>query len=95
MDNLTFDSIRADIKESVERYIPNLQINSISITPYTEDDSSVVNDLYFEEETQTYDMYDIYRTAGDGVEDYTAKIKIDYSIKNTTFESRDLIIINI
>jgi hypothetical protein len=95
MDNLTFDSVRADIKESVEKYIPNLQINSISITPYTKDDSSVVNNLYFEEETQTYEMFDIYRTAGEGVEDYTAKVKIDYSIKNTTFESRDLIIINI
>ena len=95
MDNLTFDSIRADIKESVEKYIPNLQINSISITPYTDDDSSVVGDLYFEEDTQTYEMFDIYRTAGEGVEDYTAKVKIDYSIKNTTFESRDLIIINI
>ena len=40
-------------------------------------------------------MFDIYRTAGEGVEEYTAKVKIDYSIKNTTFESRDLIIINI
>lgn len=95
MDSLTFDSIRADIKESVDRFIPNLQINSISITPYTKEESSAVNDLYFEEETETYEMYDIYRTAGEGVEEYTAKVKIDYSIKNTTFENRDLIIINI
>ena len=73
--DLTFDSIKADIQRAVDKYIPNLQINAISITPYTDDDSSVEGDLYFEEDTQTYEMFDIYRTAGEGVEDYTAKVK--------------------
>ena len=49
-----------------------------------------------EEDMDTeYEMFDIFRTAGEGVEDYTAKVKIDYSIKSNTFESRDFIIINI
>ena len=36
---------------------------------------------------QTYDMFDIFRTAGEGVEEYTAKVRIDYSIKDSTFDT--------
>jgi len=84
MDGQTFDAIKSDIKVAVDKYIPNLQINDISIKPYSEEDMDT-----------EYEMFDIFRTAGEGVEDYTAKVKIDYSIKSNTFESRDFIIINI
>ena len=51
--------------------------------------------LNTEDQNSEYEMFDIFRTAGEGVDEYTAKVKIDYSIKDTTFESRDFIIINI
>ena len=37
----------------------------------------------------------IYRIAGDGTEEHTAKIFIDYSIKDDVFGTRDFIIINL
>jgi len=95
MDGPTFDAIKSDIQTSVDKYIPNLQINDISISPYSEDDRNVSGTLNTEDENSEYEMFDIFRTAGEGVDEYTAKVKIDYSIKDTTFESRDFIIINI
>ena len=32
-DGLTFDAIQSDIRDSVQRYMPNLLLNQISITP--------------------------------------------------------------
>jgi phage baseplate assembly protein W len=95
MDGPTFDAIKADIQTSVDKYIPNLQINNVSITPYTDEDKVSVEELNTEDQSSEYEMFDIFRTAGEGVNEYTAKVKIDYSIKDTTFESRDFIIINI
>jgi len=95
MDGPTFDAIKSDIQDAVDKYIPNLQINDVSITPYTDEDKSPVGNLNLQDQEATYEMFDIFRTAGEGVEDYTAKVKIDYSIKENTFESRDFIIINI
>jgi phage baseplate assembly protein W len=95
MDGPTFDAIKSDIQTAVEKYIPNLILNDISIKPYSEDDKSPVGELNIEDQDSTYEMFDIFRTAGEGVDEYTAKVKIDYSIKNSTFESRDFIIINI
>ena len=34
LDGPTFDSIKADIRQAVEKYIPNLQINNITVEPY-------------------------------------------------------------
>jgi len=95
MDGPTFDAIKSDIKISVDKYIPNLQINDISITPYTNEDRSPVGNLNTQDQESTYEMFDIFRTAGEGVEEYTAKVRIDYSVKDNTFESKDFIIINI
>lgn len=95
MDGPTFDAIKSDIQIACDKYIPNLQINDISIKPYTEDDKSPVGELNIEDQESSYEMFDIFRTAGEGVEEYTAKVKIDYSIKDSTFDTRDFIIINI
>ena len=95
MDGPTFDAIKSDIQTAVEKYIPNLQLNDVSIEPYSEDDKSPVGELNIEDQEATYEMFDIFRTAGEGVEEYTAKVTIDYSIKDSIFESRDFIIINI
>ena len=96
MDGPTFDSIKDDIRTSVNKYIPNLQLNDISITPYVEDDDkSGIGNITYQDNGATYEMFDIYRSAGEGVDEYTAKIRIDYSVSDTTFETRDFIIINV
>jgi len=90
MDGTTFDLIKDDIKLSVSKYIPNLTINEITITPYVEDN-------YEEGEivTERLGVGGIYRVPGKGTEEYTAKLRIDYTINDGTFGSKDFVIINI
>jgi len=95
MDGPTFDAIKSDIQIACDTYIPNLQINDISIKPYTDEDKSPLGELNIEDQDSTYETFDIFRTAGENVEDYTAKVKIDYTIDDGAFGSRDFIIINI
>lgn len=92
-DGLTFSAIEADIRDSIQRYMPNLLVNKITIEPA---------DIANETDTQTNTtsvgdakMYDIYRLPGKGTSDYTAKIKIDYATNSQTFSESDFIIINI
>jgi hypothetical protein len=63
-------------------------INDIIIKPYTEYDS---------EGTLNVENLGsgVYRVAGRGTEEYTAKLRIDYTISDNAFQSRDFIIINI
>lgn len=95
MDGTTFDLIKEDIKNAVNTYIPNVLINSISIKPYTDEDRKSIGNINMSSEDQTYEIFDIYRLPGRGVEEYTAKLKIDYTVQSDSFESRDFIIINI
>ena len=37
----------------------------------------------------------VYKIPGKGTEEYTAKLRIDYSVDDKAFESKDFIIINI
>lgn len=91
-DGLTFSAIESDIRDSVEKYMPNLLLNRISITPA---------DLDEESDSQIYDNIAgpsdirIYRFPGKGTAEYTAKIRIDYSNNRSTFDQSDFIIINI
>lgn len=89
MDGPTFDAVKADIRDAVDKYIPNLQINNITVQPYTESDV-----LPGELNTELLGSH-IYRIPGLGTEEYTAKLRIDYSIVNGTFQSKDFVIINI
>ena len=91
-DGLTFDAIQADIRDSVERFMPNLIINEITITPA---------DIQDEVNTSTLDNIagpsdiSIYRFPGKGTSEYTAKLKIAYSTGNNAFAQSDFVIINI
>ena len=89
MDGPTFDSIKAEIREAVTKYIPKLQIDEIKIMPYLED-----NEAQGEINHENLDGR-IYRIPDRSAEEYTAKVKIEYTIADGTFESRDFIIINI
>lgn len=88
MDQTTYDRIQAEVDESVKRYLPNLRVNSVKVTPYLE-----------AEETEGELLTDVddrlYRTAGQGTEEYTVKLRIDYSNSIGQFSERDFIIINI
>lgn len=88
-DGLTFDAIESDIRDNVEKYIPNLILNSITIEPL---DPKEENPDAFVPQDQTAS---IYRYPGKGTAEYTAKVKIEYSVQDSAFASSDFVIINI
>lgn len=89
MDGLTFDAIESDIRDNVEKYIPNLIINSITIEPLDKSEEADEDDIISDQSSP------VYRYPGKGVAEYTAKVKIDFSVQSTTFASSDFVIINI
>lgn len=89
LDGPTFDAIKADVRQAVDKYIPNLQINDITIEPYLESEP-LPGEINYEELGNQ-----IFKIPGRGTEEYTAKLRIDYSIINGTFSSKDFVIINI
>jgi len=91
-DGLTFDAIESDIRDSIQKYMPNLLVNKITIEPA--DINSEVN------ATNSRDiagdqLWSIYRVPGKGTAEYTAKVKIDYATNASTFAQSDFIILNI
>ena len=87
MDGPTFSEIEAEIRSSVEEYIPNITITNISVTDASDG----------EEDKGTYIDGDerIYRVPGIGLKEHTAKVKIEYTITDDVFNASDFIIINI
>ena len=86
LDGPTFNDIESEIKESVETYIPNLQVTSVNIEAANmETDSLQINN----EQVNEFNF-----TATPEAE-YTAKVRINYSITNNVFNSTGFVIINI
>lgn len=88
LDGPTFSDIEAEIRDSVSEYLPGIIINNISITAASmgeEDKGTYINDNDQRE----------YRVPGISDKEHTAKIKIDYTITDTAFNSSDFVIINI
>ena len=91
-DGLTFNAIESDIRDSISRYMPNLIVNNISIEPITPEEEfngTVTGTI------GSVRVYDIYRVPGKNTYEYTAKVRIDYSINDLTFSQSDFVIINI
>jgi phage baseplate assembly protein W len=84
LDGPTFNQIEAEIRDSVSTYIPNLQVNNISVYPATDDEPVNGNT-----DVKTFDI------PGRSTVEYTAKVRIDYTITNNVFNSSDFIIINL
>ena len=63
-DGITQSEITSEIKQTVKRYIPNLQINKVETT-YSDEN------------------------------EYTAKVRIDFTITEDVFETTDFVIINL
>jgi phage baseplate assembly protein W len=90
LDGETFEGIKSEIQEQVEKYIPNLIINDITVTPYL-DSEEAPGEL----NQELLGTSDIYRVPGANTQEYTAKLRIDYVNNNNAFGSREFIIINI
>lgn len=87
-DIITYESIEDEIREVVKKYIPNLDINSITIVSAEEDPEEYK--LISEEEDDR-----LFRVSDASNKPYTAKVRIDYTVNNGTFSSSDFVIINI
>jgi phage baseplate assembly protein W len=88
-DMVTWGLIESEIRESINKYIPNLDITSINVIP-------AENDI----ENPTYSSQDdederLFRVSDSSTKSYTAKVKIEYSVNNGAFTSSDFVIINI
>ena len=91
-DGLTFDAIEADIRDSVQNFMPNLLLNKITIEPA--DPSEEVPLAKGTTIPGTAREY-VYRVPGKGTSESTAKVKIDYTVDNLAFAQSDFVIINI
>jgi phage baseplate assembly protein W len=87
-DAVTFQLIEDEIRTTVKKYIPNLDIKSIRITPA---------DMDPEQPSSVSEQDDerLFRVSDNSTKPYTAKVRIDYDINNEPFSSSDFIIINI
>lgn len=87
-DTVSFSLIEEEIRESVRKYIPNLDINSIEVMSAEDDPDDQQSFSESEDER-------LFRTSSESTKPYTAKVKIDYTVNNGAFSSSDFIIINI
>lgn len=93
-DGLTFQAIESDIRDSINQFMPNLLVNQITIEPANIDNEVEQTGI---EQSLAGDprLYDLNRVPGRGTSEYTAKIKIDYSVNAQTFSQSDFVIVNI
>jgi phage baseplate assembly protein W len=87
-DMVTFNLIEDEIRESVKKYIPNLQINSIDVMS-AEDDPEQIRTFQQNEDER------LFRVSDSTSKPYTAVVKISYTVDNGAFSSSDFIILNI
>ena len=87
-DVVTFNHIEDEIREAIKTYIPNLDINSITITDAETDPDTPTTPGPDEDDR-------LFRASGDAAKPYTARVKIDYTVNNGVFSTSDFIIINI
>jgi len=87
-DIVSFNLIEDEIREGVRKFIPNLDINSITINSAELDPEQ---DRTFSQEEDER----LFRVSDFSNKPYTAKVRIDYTVNNAAFSSSDFIIINI
>ena len=88
LDGPTFSDISAEIRQSVEDYMPNLKITNISVIPASAGEEN--KGTYINQDDQRE-----FRVTNISQLEHTAKIKIEYTITETAFDTTDFIIINI
>ena len=87
-DAVTFGLIESEIRDSVKKYIPNLDLTSIVVVS-AEDDPDQINSLQENEDNR------LCRFSGYSEKPHTAVVKIEYTVNNGAFTSSDFIILNI
>ncbi len=92
LDSATKTSIDLEIREAVKQFIPNLNINEVEVKS--------AEDLRAEENTQEEDPTRDQKTFSfsdkkHGANEFTLRVRIDYSIGSGVFEARDFVIINL
>ena len=87
-DAVTFQLIEDEIRTTVKKFIPNLDIQSIRITQADMDPETPAS-------VSEEDDARLFRVSDNSAKPYTAKVRIDYTINNEPFSSSDFIIINI
>jgi phage baseplate assembly protein W len=88
MDGPTFSQIDAEIRDSVQKYIPNLKITNLQVYDASTEEES-------DERTVISGDERVFRVPGIGTKEHTAKVRIDFVVTSNAFESSDFIIINI
>ena len=88
LDGPTFSDIDAEIRDSVNEYLPGLTITNISINPASEGDED--KGSYIGDNNER-----IFRVPGMAAKEHTAKVKIDYKVTDDVFRGGDFVIINI
>ena len=87
-DMVTWGLIESEIRDSVAKYIPNLNISSIEVVS-AEDDTSTMISPSEEEDSR------LFRVSDFSNKPYTAVVKISYTVDNGAFTTSDFVIINI
>jgi phage baseplate assembly protein W len=88
LDGPTFSEIESEIRDTIRTYMPNLQVTNITIEDASmglEDKGNTLNQ-FGEREFKVTNISQL---------EHTARIKIDYKITNSAFQSQDFVIINI
>jgi len=88
-DSVTFNHIEEEIRESIRKYIPNLDIKNIIITSAEDEEEETSNSTSLETNER------LFRVSNEETKPYTAKVRIEYDINSNAFSKSDFIIINI
>jgi phage baseplate assembly protein W len=88
LDGPTFSEIESEIRDTIRDYMPNLQVTNITI-----EDASL--GLENKGDTINQNGEREFKVTNISQLEHTARIKIDYKITNSAFQSQDFVIINI
>ena len=89
LDGPTFKNIESEIRDSVQKYMPQLQLTNISITAPTGEAAGLTA-------TSSGGVTDPQiQMTNQNVTEYTATVRIDYAISNDVFNTKDFVILNI
>jgi phage baseplate assembly protein W len=87
-DMVTFGLIEDEIRESVRRFIPNLDLTKIEVIS-AEDDPDQTRTFSQDEDER------LFRVSDNSTKPHTAVVKIEYTVNNGAFTTSDFIILNI
>jgi len=89
LDGPTFKNIESEIRDSVQKYMPQLQLTNINISAPTGEAAGLTA-------TSTGGVTDPQiQMTNQNVTEYTATVRIDYAISNDVFNTKDFVILNI